>query len=150
MNLSKYVSEAVASILLESKRMSSADVKPLAEVCTRLHVMYADFGPQFVAAVARCTGAAAVAGPGGLDKSIMGKIAAAGAAAGKDGKDDEGAVLLTGTKKRTVLKVLMELAMVGVEPQKLLDVLRVLVGELSASAGARFVKKREESPTLAA
>jgi len=128
-NLTKYVSEAVASILLESKKMTSSDVKPLTEVCMKLHLMYADFGAQFVAAVAKCMGAVGVTGPGALDKSIMGKKM--GVAAG--GKEDEGMVMLAGMKKRTVLKVLMELAMIGVEPKKLLEILRVLVGDLSVA-----------------
>ena len=61
-NLSKYVSEAVASIVLESKKMASSDVKPIAEVCMKLHLMYADFGSEMARTTAKCMGAAALLG----------------------------------------------------------------------------------------
>ena len=135
-NLSKYVSEAVASIVLESKKMASSDVKPIAEVCMKLHLMYADFGSEMARTTAKCMGAAALLG----GKSVAAKAtnamratAAGASTSGNVGGEDDALVLLSGIKKRTMLKVIMEFVLIGVEAQKMLEIVRVVVREIAGA-----------------
>ena len=139
-NLSKYVSEAVASIVLESKKMTSSDVKPIAEVCMKLNLMYADFGSEMARTTAKCMGAAVLLGGKSAAAKATNAIRATAAGASTSGNnnnsiggEDDALVLLSGIKKRTMLKVIMEFVLIGVEAQKMLEILRVVVREIAGA-----------------
>ncbi|XP_027185335.1 regulator of nonsense transcripts UPF2 [Coffea eugenioides] len=87
-NLSKFVSEAVAAIC--DAKLRSADIQAAVQICSLLHQRYKDFSPSLVQ---------------GLMKTFF---------PGKSGEDPEADRNLKAMKKRSTLKLLLELYFVGV------------------------------------